>query len=701
MTLSDNVIIGYNWRVHPPPVAGIDKRTEGFMMNPMMSPNLKNMMVTPTRIFKRLGGEILGINLPLAGTGQELLQFIDGIGDKHLMALTDTYAFVYEADALNWINLNPVVAVIEDCEDNWNASTAVSTPSPKKGTYCININIDSDVAVDDLLDFENITQDCSTGKALTFWLRCDKALSAGSIKVVLCDNASGVKGTNGVEFSTPIAMIADTWYEFTIPADISALDSCASVAVWAGHATELDGNVTVTNIYIDDIRLVNAFTAGSRWSHEIIYDSSEAWSSATALLISNGAAFPHWWDGSAGTVFAVDDHLEDGNSDGITDFANCNELGFHGYHLFFYNFNDSVQRTKNGRWANIDDHDDWVNGTTGEKIFVDARGVISRAVQFKKFIFVYTENSITTQMYIGGAQIFTFDTLVPDIGLYAPRAIWSTPLAHYFFGSDQRLYAYAGGDNLLPIGLSIEEDLFQRLSIGNKDNIVFGLDSSRQRLYMCYPERGSYDDTYAQSYVALNLREQTPLFEEGRFGFDIRGFSVFSNQVLYTANGPFFAGRTCDEEPYASMRCDNAYLQDAYPMATVLDSDGYVYTLSQTTGQDNAVDIPCRLETPDFTIRLGTMEYSGRWTGFAFNACCCDSLSDDDSTVIVEYSIDFGVTWVALPDSPVTLNTAWTEHVLELDVKARNIRFRFDQDSDGDFQLRALATKVREDTARE
>ena len=384
-------------------------------------------------------------------------------------------------------------------------------------------------------------------------------------------------------------------------------------------------------------------------------------------------------------------------------FVSVKEVGQHYDHLCFYNFNDSVQRTKSHKWCDIGDTNNWTDsGTYGEKVLVDSRGTIQRVKRLRTDMILYNDLSITVQRYVGAPDIFKHHTMVVETGLFAPKALWDAALVHYFIGTDQKFYMYAGGSDILPFGHLIEEEFFEKLSLTNKDNIVFGYDQGKHKLYIFYPDRTQTpEDTYAQSYYAINVKEKPPTWEAGRFNDTVRDFSVFSNVTDYTCDGIFFAGVLCNEASAKSLlRCDLAYAQAGYPMAVFISSDGYIFKLDRSSGQHNGTNIECIVETGDFTIIKGSQKTSFRAHEFSFNACCEDSI-DSAGTVNVYYSVDYGTTWTAFTGSPVTLSTVWTEHRLQFDIKDTQVRFKYVQDSNDDFQLRSQSIKVIQETDRE
>jgi hypothetical protein len=91
----------------PAAIQGIDRDSERIFLNSSVSPFMKNMVVENTKVRKFLGYETLGSNLPLDGNGKELISYTDARGNVHLIALTTTDAYEYNAANDVWDKITP------------------------------------------------------------------------------------------------------------------------------------------------------------------------------------------------------------------------------------------------------------------------------------------------------------------------------------------------------------------------------------------------------------------------------------------------------------------------------------------------------------------------------------------------------------------------------------------------------------------
>jgi len=684
----------------PIPIAtnGLNKDLQPTQI-PSASPNMMNMKVENWGVRKRLGYSTKGINLPLPGIGMELIQYTDARGTIHQLACTTTSVYLYDSDSNQWLNICPPTT-IEDCEDDWVTgagadSSAAQSDVKKVGTYALKIEVKTNVADGDILCYEDIaTTDITTHNIISFWVRSTGALSAGSIEIVLTEAELGAKTgtitTDYIEITNPIAMVVDTWYNFSVALTdtriTTSLNAIESVAVYSNHATELDG----VDIYIDDIKVTTGFTgsADNRWSHGIVHDSNKfTGNGGTALVLSNNVDKPYYYEGDSGDVLARLTAI-----DGIVLFAHTKEVIEFWNHFFVINYNTGSTNVRSLLYADLGDIDDWATGTSGGNVLTDSVGKLLRAKKLGSEMIIYSENSITTCRYFGGLAIFTFPTLVFETGLFSEKAIWDFVNIHYFIGTDQKIYGYSGGQQLLPIGNAIEESLFEALDISKKEKIVVGLDPSRHKLYFFFP---TSSDTYSSRAYAYNYKQTPATWEYHEFANTVRDFSIFNNKAGWYADGDELELTYADETTFYA---DTSYTQLGFPTAVVLSHDGYIFELNESVGLDNATNINCEYETMDIT--LDNEEHYFRTSWLSFNAMS----TKVTATVNLYYSVDGGINWTTL-ETDYSISTAlantWTQHRIPIDINDRIVRFKFTQDSSKDFQLRSMHIKIEQQTDKE
>jgi hypothetical protein len=70
---------------------------------------MKNMVVENTKVRKFLGYEFIGEDsLPLTGNGMEIINYTDARGTKHMIGLTTSDAYLYNASNDEWDKITPL-----------------------------------------------------------------------------------------------------------------------------------------------------------------------------------------------------------------------------------------------------------------------------------------------------------------------------------------------------------------------------------------------------------------------------------------------------------------------------------------------------------------------------------------------------------------------------------------------------------------
>jgi hypothetical protein len=420
--------------------------------------------------------------------------------------------------------------------------------------------------------------------------------------------------------------------------------------------------------------------ADNRWSHTVAYDPAVFTNNGgAALVISNDVDVIFYFEGQS------NDYFQELNISDFTSLASAKEVEEFWNHFFILNYNNGSDHVRNVAFTALGDIVNWTTGTSGAAVLTDTRGKLLRAKKLGSDMILYSELSITTCRYIGGVLLFMFPTMVYETGLFAEKAIWDFVNVHYFLGTDRKIYAYYGNQQLRAIGEPIEDSLFNEMSVVYKKRAIAGLDPVTHKLYFFFP---TDEDTYAKKAYVYNYKQNPPTWEYHEFNDTVRDFSTFSNVSGWYADGPELAGRYADEMVFFA---DESETINGYPSAVFISHDGYIFTLSNSVGTFNGTDIPCTYETMDITADLEEHRFRTAWVSFNMMSSVPNALVD------LDYSIDGGANWVNIvTDGSISSGEAnvWSQHRYPIDIDDRRIRFRATQDSDKDFQLRAMAMKL-------
>lgn len=419
-------------------------------------------------------------------------------------------------------------------------------------------------------------------------------------------------------------------------------------------------------------------TDQDHWSFTTAHDTvSFTLNGGKALLISNGTSDAIYkYEGSGGDKFVSYD------TNDLSTLVSTEDLLEFWNHLFLLKVDDGGGVNIQGiKVSDIGDLDNYTSGTSFFGTLTDSVGDIKSMVKFGQDAVIYSDESITLARYVGGQTLFIFPTMITELGLLMQKALHSFAGYHTFMSTDKRIYAYEGGVNVLSIGTNIEEFVFNLLDYAKRELIASGKDTSTYRMYFFIPDASN---DYACKYVAANYKNKQFPWEFGEFGHDVRSMGLFDSAWAWQCSSVRFNTSPFTKCSAMVERCSASAGQDGFSQPILLDSTGNVYLFDESVGTDNAVDIACELETHDITIDLENHYFRSQW--FTFNAM--SSLAN--ATVTVSYSTDGGVSFTELEDSPVSLGTNWDQFRLYLDVTSRKIRFKFEQDSDKDLQIRAM-----------
>jgi hypothetical protein len=485
-----------------------------------------------------------------------------------------------------------------------------------------------------------------------FWLRSDTTLAANALEVVVSESnhASGEKTGTYVECLST-ALTADTWTFVSLAKTLTDFDATISVSIYA-NATIANG----TNVWLDDIRGYTELAGddAKRVNWTIAHDLNEFTNNGgSALILTNGVDDVVYYEAQSGGSFATLVH-------GYPSFANTVEISEFWNHFMFVNFNNGSANVRSVAWADVGDIDDFSAGTSGLSYLTDSRGKLSRAIKLGPDLVLYSDRSITTCKYHGGTIIYLFPTLVYRTGLYSHSAIVGITTEHIFLGTDQRIYSYRGGVQLVEVGKNIESSFFNELDSSKKDYIVSDYDEANDFALFCFPRSS---DSYAQAAYVLNRKQPEHPWQYFEYADSIRAFAMQVSSSDWYFDDAQFVGIFVDT---VSFYADSAFSSSGYPTLISLSDDGYIFRHDEALGKDDDADIECEYQTQDMTV--DKEEHFGRWQWFSFIAM--SSLAS--GTVNVYFSDDEG----------------WAQSRLPFDKVSRKMRFRFTQNSSSDLQLR-------------
>lgn len=349
------------------------------------------------------------------------------------------------------------------------------------------------------------------------------------------------------------------------------------------------------------------------------------------LIICNGKEAIREWD----TTNANDAALS-----GAGDYR-PNWMGIFGERLCLYgvyNNNSSTNFPRRIRWCIAGDATDWSGTGSGAKDLrteLTSGDEIVRAEPLANSMFVYGGRSVAVQNYRADADSpFPTAAMSDEIGLAAPDALVNIAGGEHIILGYDGIYSYKGGKAGTPIDASIHDDLFTNINMQyiNRSFMSFAPEHDKVRLF--YP-RGT--DTTPGHFYELNLRGLT--WTRGTRSYTGAGRYKDATNDLYTMYG---------------------------------DGSGVVFEDDETDLNAGSTAIDGSYETPDFLGEEQDQRKVNNWQTLYVEAKggAADKLT-------VEFSTDYGSSWVASNPRNIELSTVWTLYRLDFEVNSERLRVRF------------------------
>ena len=360
----------------------------------------------------------------------------------------------------------------------------------------------------------------------------------------------------------------------------------------------------------------------------------------TALMFTNGYDKVWNYEGHTGSKFVYNDSTFSG-------FGYCRELvEFYNYFMTIMYFipGDDVVYGKSIEHSGAGDYNDHSTVSSGNYNLFDGRGKINGVVKLGNILVIFLTKSVIIGAYYGSATKFTFKPLTTDIGLIAHNAYCVNGNDIYFISNKFKFYKLSNSSGLQEIGQKVQKEFFSNISNLTDLNVFYNQTDNR-----VYFVKKALDTGKSISYV-YNLNTEQALWEY----FEFDDLITYGHQAVL---GP-----------------DTAISGYYYPL--LIDGDCNTYVFKNSYDYFDTTNIACEYQTEDISVDQELSFF--RSQEFVFTA----KSSVSGAAVVVQYSIDNGVTWINVDESPIyLLNNIWKTFIVHFDVVSRVIRFRFTQSS--------------------
>lgn len=283
-------------------------------------------------------------------------------------------------------------------------------------------------------------------------------------------------------------------------------------------------NTTGTNTISDVVRGQFGTTAASHADGASVTDATKAWGmpigvSTTLelrtwahdnfgedLLMNPRDGALYYWDKSNGlTTRAVELSTRSGASNVPTV---CKQIlvSDRDRHVLAFGCNAQGQTDQNPLLIRFSDQEsavDWTasaSNTAGD-LLIGSGSAFMQAVETKREILVWTDQSLHSLRFIGPPFTFGIELLTANTTIMGPQAAVAVEDSAYWMGVDN-FYVYSGQTQQLPC--TVRDHVFDDFNLTQRDKVVAGINSTWGEVWWFYPSADSEEN---DKYVVYNYIE--------------------------------------------------------------------------------------------------------------------------------------------------------------------------------------------------
>jgi len=332
------------------------------------------------------------------------------------------------------------------------------------------------------------------------------------------------------------------------------------------------------------------------------------------------------------------------------------------------------------RWCDDGDITAWTGGNSGYNTLAEDRSDIVGGMTLGNDLAIYKGQSIVACRYTGQTPLFSFDTMISDLGLAAARCLVDVGSLHFFLGSDYDLHMYQGGAT----APSITKDRVRRelMSTINKEYALRSFavkDMPHHTILFFVPTETEYPDTcWVYDYLNRTWAKDRLADAATAGGVTSRPTGLMIDDLVGLISVQHWL-------------IDDMETTDQTPTIILGDKDGDTFQLDNYAQSDGGSPIEGFLETPDYVAPKDYQRGALRHTEFQFEA--------RGDSVDLAYSEDEGQTWTEL--ETVELDSNFAIYTVFLDLWSRKVRYRFfHSGATGTYWLRWWSPKVVQRSGR-
>jgi hypothetical protein len=340
------------------------------------------------------------------------------------------------------------------------------------------------------------------------------------------------------------------------------------------------------------------------------------------------------------------------------------------YLLLAYTDDGSSVKPWGVSWCDTDDPENWSTGNAGSALLSDEPSPITNIKKLNAYAAAYKRDSIWLGRKVDTANVFIFDNIRTGIGLPASKALVDVEGWHYFMGHSN--FHRWNSASIEDIGDKVSDEVFERMD--------------RELISRCWAMH--VRDLNEVWFFIVTQGHSWPN-EIWKYDYKVRRWHRDDCTVPLTAGITWQKTiteawndqtGTWDED---LRRWNDLVMTAQADQVLVGDSSGQSLKIDYNISSDNGVLYPAEFISKDFVA--DHLEFYKRWLQL-------DVWAKGPGRLFVYYSTDLGETWTLIPRNStqnyIALDEFYQKYELYLDVQARNIRFKFVEQTAGTLYLR-------------
>ena len=386
------------------------------------------------------------------------------------------------------------------------------------------------------------------------------------------------------------------------------------------------------------------------------------------LYITNGKNLPQRWDGGAGP-------FEDLPTD-IASFVTCRTFEILASRLVLGNVTTTTHSAQSIVWSIPGDFTDFTSEGSGEALLADAQGDIWKLLKLSDRVVIYSSDSIGSMLYVGGAQIFSFDQLVKDTRLVSGRSVVAVGPYHFFL-SKENFYLFDGTRMIRTVGDVVHKTLQAELYADERIRAFGFHDAIKGQVLWAVPSGPDLSKVYVLEYNVYDLASLKWTLHSYADSPVCMGYCSRDTDITWDA--PSISSWAWSDP---DQRWNEGTTRGGFP-ARALASVTKVFLWDDAIGNDDGAPVASTWESLDFTVPQAYKSERGRWLEV--------ELELRGGVVEVGVSGDSGGSWES--ETELVLSGGFERRKVLCDVSAERFRVKV-RNVAGPWELRWLRAWV-------